>query len=318
MVHGIVPPCKPEEEHMVPVRSTATAICVTLALFLVTPACSSSGGTGTPDVLTPDAVGTGPDTVGPDGSPDAIIEDGVGTIDGGDAGADAGPDGPPAFECTTTSDVPCQDQSFQDLTLYDTVNMAAVTEDMSGEPNVFLTHIDTTAGGQSPTMSYVYVKFTDTGVMRLDLSDSDAFASTDWHMAFRRFVIRLNSGVSGPSCVTGARTAGGTMFDAVTTPPDGLEYRTEQYYTNTCGYVSDGSGIGSPGTALASFWTYPGCVQMTGNVYIIQLNDGRHIKLQVVDYYTPDVQMACQQTGMLPSGMPSGAGNVRIMWAFLD
>jgi hypothetical protein len=302
---------------MVPVRFTATAICVTLALLLGTPACSSSGGPGAPDVLTPDAVGT-PDTTGPDAvtGPDGTVDDVTQTGDTG--GGDAGPDGPPAFECTTTSDVPCQDQSFQDLTLYDTINMAAITDDPSPGPNVFLTHIDTTAGGQSPTMSYVYVKFTDAGVTRLDLSDSDAFASTEWHLAFRRFVIRLNSGVSGPSCVTAARTAGNTMFDDVTTPPDGLQYRTEEYYTDTCGYVSDSSGIGSPGTALASFWTYPGCVQMTGNVYIVQLDDGRHIKLQVVDYYTPDVQMACQMTGMLPSGTPSGAGNVRIMWAFLD
>jgi hypothetical protein len=65
------------------------------------------------------------------------------------------------------------------------------------------------------------------------VSPSDPAASTEWHMAFRRFSVRLNSGVSGPGSVSGhnlgnnagasgdqvaalAPEAGETAFQAVT------------------------------------------------------------------------------------------------------
>jgi hypothetical protein len=41
------------------------------------------------------------------------------------------------------------------------------------------------------------------------------------------------------------------------------------------------------------------------------------VKLEVLSYYTPEVQMACQKTGELPAG-PSGSGTMRIKWSFLD
>ena len=34
--------------------------------------------------------------------------------------------------------------------------------------------------------------------------------------------------------------------------------------------VPDGSGLGSPGTALQSFWKYTMCLQMSGNVYVLR------------------------------------------------
>jgi hypothetical protein len=101
-------------------------------------------------------------------------------------------------------------------------------------------------------------------------------------------------------------------------PPDGLEYRSEQYYTDSCELVPDGSGLGSPGTALQSFWEYPGCVKMTGNVYVVELASGRHLKLTVTSYYDPAVQETCQSTDTIDMTAPTGAGNLRIRWAFLD
>jgi hypothetical protein len=63
---------------------------------------------------------------------------------------------------------------------------------------------------------------------------------------------------------------------------------------------------------------YPMCVQMTHNVYVIALKEPkeRHVKLEVLSYYTPDKQKICDETGQVP--MPSGAGNMRIRWAFID
>ena len=47
----------------------------------------------------------------------------------------------------------------------------------------------------------MYAKFTANGLVKLDtLSDMTALDSMDWDIAFRRYVVRINSGFSGPSC----------------------------------------------------------------------------------------------------------------------
>lgn len=224
---------------------------------------------------------------------------------GTDAGTDAG----------APREVPCIDESISQLMLFDTVSPAAITDESTGASER-VHHIDATGGGVTPTTAYVYARFDDTGLIKVDIDDESAFESTAWDIAFRRFVIRLNSGVGGPSTVTAARTAPSTEFETLAAVPDGLSYREEAYFTETCEYVPDGAGIGSPQTALSSFWRYGGCVAMTGNVYVIALASGRHVKLEVLSYYSPAMQTTCDETDMV--GMPSGAGNLRIRWAFLD
>jgi hypothetical protein len=224
-----------------------------------------------------------------------------------DAGASS-PDAGPVRE------VACVEQSIEQLDLFDQPAKGEIREE-DKQGDTFHTYIDASSGGTEPSESYVYGRFGKDGLERLDLSDQDAFGSLDWDIAFRRFVVRLNSGVSGPGNITGARTKPQTEFDSVAAVPDGLDYRTEQYFSDSCDYINDGSGIGSPATALASFWSYSACVAMTGNVYVLALRDDQHVKLQVLDYYTPPNQMTCNETGMVPS--PNGAANVRIEWAFL-
>jgi HmuY protein len=216
------------------------------------------------------------------------------------------------------STVQCTDQSIQQLPLFRPVNNGAIGNMMSG--TVFTSTIDATAGGITPTESYVYAKFSDAGLTAVAVGDEDAFNSLDWDIAFRRYVIRLNSGVSGPSCVTGARTLPGTTFDSFTRGPLdvnllALTFNAEQYFTGTCDFVPDGSGLGGPGTVLQSYWSYATCLTMTGNVYILQLASGQYVKLQVLDYYTPASQMQCDTLGTLPQ--PSGGANFTIEWAIL-
>ncbi len=209
--------------------------------------------------------------------------------------------------------VPCQDESISALDLRDTIGMRDILEEAPA-PN-FEHFIDARGGGFPPSESYVYARFTDEGLERVELDDEAALESTGWDIAFRRFVMRLNSGVAGPSYVVAARTAAETAFDDVTAVPDGLTFREEAYMSDTCEFVSDGSGIGAPATALGSFWTYPGCVSMTGNVFVVQLASGRHLKLQVLSYYSPSSQAVCDSEGR---GDPATSANVRIRWAFLD
>lgn len=237
----------------------------------------------------------------------------VSTDDGGPVSTDdAGPTGP---ACATIVPI-CQDESITMLDYFDTVTPALITEEGT-EAGEFTSVIDATGGGLNPTQAYVYARFTDSGLEKVAISDEDALASSDWDIAFRRFIIRLNSGVSGPSCVQAARTAAGTDFDTLTEPDSAWTYRTEAYFTEpSCDLVPDGSGLGSPATALSSYWTYPGCVSMTGNVYVVRRADGRLVKLQVLGYYPLANQRACDETGAVPT--PSGGGQMRVRWAFLD
>ncbi len=233
---------------------------------------------------------------------------------GVDAPVVAEPDAAIAPTCDPV-DPACEDQSISQLDFFDTVNPTSIAEEgtTAGE---FTSVIDATAGGMNPTESYVYARFTPEGLEKVELSDEDAFGSTGWDIAFRRFIIRLNSGVSGPSCVEGARTAPATTFETLTEAPASLSYHREAYFTEgSCDLVPDGSGLGSPATVLSSFWEYPGCVKMTGNVYVVRLADGRLVKLQVLGYYPPENQEACDTTGTVP--VPSGGGRIRVRWAFL-
>jgi hypothetical protein len=65
---------------------------------------------------------------------------------------------------------------------------------------------------------------------------------------------------------------------------------------------------------LQNWWQYPGtCVATTGNVYVLALADGRHVKL-VVDQYYASGQQTCNDTG---SG-GTGGGAIEARFAFVD
>jgi hypothetical protein len=246
-----------------------------------------------------------------------------------DTSADVAPDTTPETTEEVTPDVAevtgplcdytepaCSDEQIALLQLSDDKTGGDIKEEgtTAGE---FLSHIDATAGGFNGTLGYTYARFTDDGLVAVDLSDEEALESLDWDIAFRRYIARLNSGVSGPSCVEGGRTAPNTTFEGLTAVPGNLTFRAEQYFTaGGCEYVPETSGIGSPLTVLSSYWNYEGCVTMSGNIYVVKLRDGRNVKLQFQSYYTPSVQVACDDTGSAPS--PNGAGNIRVRWAFID
>ncbi|MGV3623633.1 MAG: HmuY family protein [Archangium sp.] len=230
---------------------------------------------------------------------------------GGGSGVDAGP------EVCSAVPVTCSDEAAAALSYKANLATGAITEEgtTAGE---FTTYIDATGGStglSAPTMSYTYAKFTAAGLQRVDLSDEAAELDTTWDIAFRRYHVRLNSGVSGPSCVQGARTAAGSTFESVTTVDASLNFSSERYFTESCSVIDDGTGIGSPAYVLSSFWTYPGCVKMTGNVFVVKLADGRHVKLEVKSYYSLANQQKCQTMNSVDS--PSGAGALRVRWAFL-
>lgn len=235
----------------------------------------------------------------------------------GDATTGAGGEGGgAAVGCTEPTPVACEDDVVLAMNLQDDIapGEATSTPDGSG----WLSAIDATAGGAfaADPDSYVYLKFADDGLTKVDISDEDSLTSMDWDIAFRRYVVRINSGNSGPSCVAAARVVGAT-YDEVTSVPDGLTYRTDGYFTDSCEIIPDGTGLpGSPATALSAFWTYPGCVQMTDQAFVIQTAEGRHLKLVVAQYYDDANHASCQESDSVSQG-DTGAANYQVRWAFL-
>jgi hypothetical protein len=236
--------------------------------------------------------------------------------DAGDAGEgdDAGGESDAGAEGCVLAPVSCEDQSILELALLDSPSDGAVTNEPAGDG--YISTVDATGGGLTPTESYVYARFEEGGLVKVDLDDEAALDDPTWHIAFRRYVIRLNSGVSGPSCVTAARVPPGQSFAEVAAVPEGVELRVEQYFTDSCDLITDGSGLGGPGTALSSYWSYPGCVSMSGNVYVVGLPDGEALKLQILSYYEPSVQEYCDLNGETPQG-PTGSATIRLQWELL-
>lgn len=246
-----------------------------------------------------------------------------------DAGGDAAPGGDTMATDTANSDTAsadtaasmcnpveplCTDDQILDLSLFKPASDRTI--DNAADGNGFLSTIDSSGGGFSPTEAYVYAKFTDKGLIPVAIGDEKAFVSQDWDIAARRFIVRLNGGVSGPSCVTAYKFSSANKFDEVTAIPDGATFKPEAYYDASCKVVADKSGLGTPATQLATFWKYSNCVQMTGAVFALQLANGRHVKLSVSSYYQPDAQTACNAKGSVPQG--SEGGNLGVRWAFLD
>ena len=126
--------------------------------------------------------------------------------------------------CTDPEPPACVDAMIQDLSLHDDkVSDATVSTTRDGDD--FVTFVDASAGGYNRATSnpWTYVRFTADGAERVDLDDESALSDMTWHMAFRRFIVRLNSGDSGPSCV-GAAALVGRRYDAVDAVPEGVTF----------------------------------------------------------------------------------------------
>ena len=234
----------------------------------------------------------------------------------GGGGATGGGAGGGSFSCLRTA-VDCSDQAIMSLDLKSTVaaGLIATLPDGTG----FKSTVNATGGGFPPTDSYVYARFTDTSLEKLPISDMTGLDSTDWDIAFRRYVIRINSGDSGPSCVAAQAMPVGTTYETVTSVPSSYLPEGDDFLTRApaCVFVDDRSGLGtSPRTNLSSFYEYTGCVSMTGRVYIVQTQLGRHVKVVVTTYYaTEAAQMTCAST--TSSGGALG-GTIRFRWQYLD
>lgn len=218
--------------------------------------------------------------------------------------------------CEEPTEVGCVDEMVLNLSLHDDkTSDGEVTNTVEGGD--FVTTVDASGHGYDKYTKYpfVYMKFQDDGLVRVDIDDESALESMDWDIAARRYIIRLNGGSSGPSCVGAATLGEGYTYETLTEVPDGLSYPVDAYYTSDCTLVNDSSGLeGSPQTVLSPWWSYPGCVATSDQPFLIQLADGRIVKFRVESYYANDGQQECNEDG---ATMESG-GFFIWRWAFMN
>jgi hypothetical protein len=217
-----------------------------------------------------------------------------------------------ATDACEPTKVACQDELVLDLSLQDEVTDGEVETTTDGDD--FVTSVDASAGGFTDAANnpWVYVKFDTDGAVRVDITDEEALLSEDWDLAARRFVVRLNGGSSGPSCV-GAAVVPSSTYDELDAVPAGVTYHTDDFYTDDCTIINDSSGLpGSPQVVLGPWWEYPGCVATTFTPFLVQVADGRVLKLVIEEYYASG-QETCNETGA--AGTDSGF--LKIRWAWL-
>ena len=215
--------------------------------------------------------------------------------------------------CDDLTPVECEDDLILDLSLHDSISEGSVSTTTDGDD--FVTSVDATAGGYQNASSnpWVYIKFTEQGAQKVEISDEAALESADWDMSLKRFLVRLNGGDSGPSCV-GAAVFLEESYASLTSIPDGISYVQDDYYTSDCSFINDSSGLpDSPQTAMSPWWEYPGCVATTGYPFVIQLADGNLVKLVIEAYYAEN-QENCNING----AMGSGSANFTLRWSFMD
>jgi hypothetical protein len=241
------------------------------------------------------------------------------SIGGGASGgiSDGGvSDGGTMVLCAKTP-VECPDQVIAKLGLFRTISPGQITNTMNG--TTFLSVVDSTAGGLNPTQAYVYAKFGVAGLEKVMIHDETALDSLDWDIAFRRFVIRLNGGDSGPSCTGAAVLPNGTIFDNVTTVTSGLNFLNDNFLDSPpmCTFLDDLSGLTtSPMTALRPYYNYTTCVGTTGRTFVVKTRAGKFVKLTVTTYYATQAgQTACNMNGAT-GGVPGGT--MRVSWAYLN
>lgn len=238
----------------------------------------------------------------------------IGLLACGDKPTDTGAENGFAPVCTEPTAIVCEDAAILDLSLHDDkVSDGAVSTTEDGTD--FISVVDASAGGYNAASNnpWVYVKFTSDGLEKVEIDDETALESMEWDLSLRRFILRLNGGSTGASCVGSVSFLENT-YDGLTEVPEGVTYIEDNFYTEDCTIINDSSGLpGSPQVALAPWWTYDGCVQTTKVPHLIQLTNGSIVKMVVEAYYESG-QEECNNG----SGSGNGSAVYTLRWTFMD
>jgi hypothetical protein len=216
--------------------------------------------------------------------------------------------------CTEPTDMECVDEMILDLSLHEEVNPDDVDNEQDGSDWVSL--VDASAGGMNSSSDspWIYVRFTESGMEKVEIDDESALEDMSWHLSARRYVVRLDSGSAGPGCV-GAIVVKGKSYDEVSEADiEGANFKLENYYDDECEIIEDDSGLpGSIDVLLGGWWDYTSCLETTGQPFLVQLDDGHVLKLVVESYYKGEGQTECNEEG----STRKDGGFLTFRWQFL-
>lgn len=156
-----------------------------------------------------------------------------------------------------------------------------VIDDTGGVKSVF---VDATAGGISggKTNPWIYVKLAD--ATRVDVTDKQAFDSSDWDLALKRPIIHTNSGDAGPG--KGGAKLVSKAFDAVTAA-DATGLKVETWFDAECTPLTDPTG--SVKTTFDGWYAYDDATMKVtpkdSTTAIVRAANGDLYKLSIVTYY---------------------------------
>lgn len=156
-----------------------------------------------------------------------------------------------------------------------------VISDTGGVKTVF---VDASAGGISggKTNPWVYIKLA-TGA-RVDLTDTQAFTSSEWDLALKRPILHTNSGDAGPG-MGGAKVVS-KDFDAVTAA-DATSLKVETWFDAECTPILDPTNAVK--TTFDGWYQYDDTTMKvspkTPMTVIVRAANGDLYKLAIVTYY---------------------------------
>jgi hypothetical protein len=180
---------------------------------------------------------------------------------------------------------PCSATLKQVLSLVDGVSTAnvAILSESSGERTLF---VDAVAGGLDAKDKYPWVYVSLSTGQAVGLTDPQALTSTAWDLAFKRNLIRTNSGDSGPGHGGAIRIA--LAWDRVDRSTLGDKtLPIENWFDANCMLE-----LGDTGEIITTFNSWDEYDEAThvltpaDAVYITAAADGTLYKLAILDYYS--------------------------------
>ena len=187
----------------------------------------------------------------------------------------------------------CGSKMVDEWPLHDKVSTGEVK--VTQKDKIWEATIDASAGGSKNARQNPFVYFDLKLGKKVDISDIKALQDSTWDLAFKRVVIRSNSGDSGPGMRSVAKVEKSTL-EQIIPPPKDSAYVTDKHLDDKCQLLTD--PIQTPLTAFnllnpnnpsgsQSWYSYggPGGINpVQGDIYFVRRADGEAFKLQIVSW----------------------------------
>ena len=158
--------------------------------------------------------------------------------------------------------------------------VSVVPSEAGAERDLF---IGAYAGGPSAAATNPYVYVNLASATRVDVTDVVARTSTDWDLAFKRYIIFTNGGDGGVG--QGAATHVATPFDSVVAA-DATGMVTESFFDANCNGKTD--QLGGLVTTFSDWYSYDQATNMLtpqSLTYIVRGGTGQLYKVAIQTYY---------------------------------